>query len=58
LTKSNRLGKELVEGYAKELQVPFYDLTQKLANQDPKVVTQLPKDGHWSKKELKLLQKN
>lgn len=55
LTKSNRLGKELIEGYAKELQVPFYDLTQKLANQDPKVVTQLPKDGHWSKEGAKII---
>lgn len=55
LTKSNRLGKDLIEQYAKELNIPFFDLTQNLEKLDPKVITQLPKDGHWSKEGAKII---
>lgn len=49
ITPTQKKGKELIESVVKENGIDYYDLTQNLVAQDPKVITQMPKDGHWSK---------
>ncbi|WP_026995464.1 hypothetical protein [Flectobacillus major] len=55
LTQINKEGKGLIEGYCKELNIPYFDLTTKIADMDPAVITQIPKDGHWSKEGAKVV---
>jgi hypothetical protein len=50
LTQSNKLGLSTIKGMCDESKIPFYDLTTTLATMDPLEITQMPKDGHWSKK--------
>ncbi len=50
LTKINRVGKGIIADDCHALHIPFYDITTKMAAMpNPVVLTQMPKDGHWSK---------
>lgn len=49
LTVAQRQGKPFIEGVCKELNLDYYDLTKRIKDMDAKVITQMPKDGHWSK---------
>ena len=50
ITQSNRSGLPIIETMCKENNIQFYDLTKTIASKNPLEVTQMPKDGHWSKK--------
>jgi hypothetical protein len=53
LTRSNSTGKRKIESMCTESNIPFYDLTSSLA--EATGITQMPKDGHWSKKGAELV---
>lgn len=54
LTKINRVGKGIIADDCQALHIPFYDITTKMAAMpNPVVLTQMPKDGHWSKEGAK-----
>lgn len=50
ITNLTRYGHPFIKATCDELGVEVYDLSATIAAQDPKVITQAPKDGHWSKK--------
>jgi hypothetical protein len=45
-----RYGIPFILSASKDLGVEVYDLTPAIASQNPKEITQVPRDGHWSKK--------
>jgi hypothetical protein len=49
-SNQNKFGLPFIHSACNELGVELYDLSPLVVNQDPKVITQVPKDGHWSKK--------
>jgi hypothetical protein len=49
-TQSNIVGKQVIESICGDNKISFYDLTKTLSTMDPLEITQMPKDGHWSKK--------
>jgi hypothetical protein len=49
-TQSNIVGKQVIESICSDNKISFYDLTKTLSTMDPLEITQMPKDGHWSKK--------
>ena len=49
-SNQNKFGLPFIHNICKELGVELYDLSPSVATQDPLVITQAPKDGHWSKK--------
>jgi hypothetical protein len=50
LTQSNRVGKSTISELCLTNNIPFYDLTETLSTMSATEITQMPKDGHWSKK--------
>ncbi len=50
LTIANRIGKIEIQNICDSLQIPYYDLTKQISKMNPLEITQMPKDGHWSKK--------
>ncbi len=50
ITQSNKIGVSVIGNLCKTNNIQFYDLTQTIASKSPLEVTQMPKDGHWSKK--------
>lgn len=45
-----RYGHPYIKATCNELGIEVYDLSPAIAAQKPEVITQAPKDGHWSKK--------
>lgn len=54
-TLSQRQGKEIIEREVATMQIDYLDVSKSLENQDPLVVTQMPKDGHLSKEGARLV---
>ncbi|MES2702983.1 MAG: hypothetical protein V4649_10105 [Bacteroidota bacterium] len=48
-------GVPFITGTCKELGLELHDMSPLIASQDPKVITQVPKDGHWSKKGAEMI---
>ena len=46
---TSRYGLPFIRSTCAELGIDLFDFTPLIATQDPKVITQVPKDGHWSK---------
>ena len=55
LTPTNRYGNPYIRETCNELGIECLDLTSEIAAQEPKNVTQVPRDGHWSAKGAKLI---
>ena len=49
IQNTNRYGIPYIKATCAELGIECLDFTPLIAAQDPKVLTQVPKDGHWSK---------
>ncbi len=49
ITPAQREGRPFIESSCQELGIDFVDLTKNLTGKDPKEVTHMPIDGHWSK---------
>ena len=49
-TKSNIYGIPFIKATCSQLGIECIDMTPAIASQDLKVITQTPRDGHWSKK--------
>ncbi len=54
-TQSQRVGKELIEREVAAKQIDYLDLSKSIEDQDPLVVTQMPKDGHLSKEGTRIV---
>lgn len=54
-TGTQTKGKAIIEGLMSTNAIDYADLTKSLADKDPKVVTQMPKDGHLSKEGARLV---
>ncbi|GAA4463057.1 hypothetical protein GCM10023093_10690 [Nemorincola caseinilytica] len=50
MTDFTRYGHPHIKATCAELGIEYYDLGPAIASQDAHVITQVPKDGHWSKK--------
>ncbi len=50
LTAVNRYGHPFIKEVCKQNDIELYDFSDNIAAQDYKIITQAPKDGHWSKK--------
>jgi len=50
ITNRTRYGHPFIKSCCVELGIEYYDLSPAIAVQNPDVITQAPKDGHWSKK--------
>jgi hypothetical protein len=50
-----RYGHPFIKATCNELGVEVYDLSSAIAAQKPEVITQVPRDGHWSKKGAEFL---
>ena len=48
-TPAQRDGRPFIESSCEEMGIDFVDLTKNLVGKDPKEVTHMPIDGHWSK---------
>ncbi|HPI54244.1 MAG TPA: hypothetical protein PLU10_06090 [Chitinophagaceae bacterium] len=54
-TQSQRVGKEMIEREVTTQQIDYLDLSKSIEDQDPLVVTQMPKDGHLSKEGARIV---
>lgn len=54
-TPAQREGKPFIESICTEIGAEFVDLTANLKDKDPKEVTNMPIDGHWSKTGAKII---
>lgn len=45
-----KVGRPFIVNSCKEMGIDCYDFSSQIDAQDPKVITLLPRDGHWSKK--------
>jgi len=50
ITNISKFGHPFIKATCAELGIECVDLSQEVGAQDPRVITQAPKDGHWSKK--------
>lgn len=50
ISNLTRFGHPFIKATCTELGIEVYDLGAAIAAQDPYTITQIPKDGHWSKK--------
>lgn len=50
ISNFSRYGNPFIRTTCQSMGIEFYDLSSAIAAQDPKVITQVPRDGHWSKK--------
>lgn len=50
VTNISRFGHPFIKATCAELGIECIDLSPEVGAQDPKVITQAPRDGHWSKK--------
>lgn len=55
ITTSTREGVPYLKNIFKQLDIEYIDLTPLISAKDGLVITQMPKDGHWSKKGAELL---
>jgi len=50
ITNLTRYGHPYIKATCQELGIEVYDLSPAIAAQNPDVITQAPRDGHWSRK--------
>lgn len=50
ITNRTRYGHPFIKSTCAELGIEYYDLSPVIAKQNAHEITQIPKDGHWSKK--------
>lgn len=50
ITNRTRYGHPFIKSTCTDLGIEYYDLSPIIATQNAHVITQIPKDGHWSKK--------
>ncbi len=55
ITNLTRYGHPFIKSACNELGIETYDLSSAIAAQNPYVITQIPRDGHWSKKGAEFL---